>query len=321
MFVMLAVALNLAGWRGPVVFIVLAVSAIVVLTRLIEWGVKLAKRPKAIEIEGPKPYDSYETKRSALGDGENLDDWLDRVHVTPVAHKIKPHSRFWIYGPGVCPNRLFHYYRVSDERRMLKYVEIVSLGFAKFQTEELGKTVVRSFENLSVAYPRAGEWWEKTPCAKHSASPCSPRVVTKEDGWFFDSARIAELECGCLVPDNFGKGTPKSEPIGGSAEVPPLMPFPIGGFIGVQGSGGAVGTGGVHGDLVSHAINTLIRENSKGLERVVSLKKLEEAKTCPSCSGTGYAGPAAGPEAGRAFPCAAAHRISCPKCSGKGRIE
>ena len=187
---LLAVALNLEGWRGPVVFLMVAVAAIVVFTRLLEWGsnrIKARAGRKAIAPAEPKEYSSYEERRAALSEGENLDDWLDRVRVTPEDRKIKPHSRYWIYKAGAHPDVLFSYYRTNPGGRLLRHVSTASQGFANFETETPHKMVCRSFEGLSIAVPTSGEWWAKANCSKHPAVT-EPRIVTKEDGWFFDPA-------------------------------------------------------------------------------------------------------------------------------------
>lgn len=281
---LLAVALNLEGWRGPVVFLVVGIAAIVVFTRLLEWGsngLKARARRQAAAPAEPEAYGSYEERRAALSEGENLDDWLDRVRVTPEDRKIKPHSRYWIYKAGGRPNVLFTYYRTNPGGRLLRHVEILSQDCHRFVTGSPQKAVCRSFEGLSVAYPACGEWWSKVDCAKHPPVT-EPRIVTKEDGWFFYPERKEELLCGCLAPVNFGKGYPKPLAAPDGAHLRPVI---------LDGKPVETGYAGNRDDGadIFKLINTVIKESGDGIAKVLELR-MQARPDCPSCLGKGYMG-------------------------------
>lgn len=56
---------------------------------------------------------------------------------------------------------------------------------------------------LRPALPRKGEWWEKKPCNTHQ------HVNPGEYKWKWTppaDAGFDEVECGCLIPVNFGRG-------------------------------------------------------------------------------------------------------------------
>lgn len=279
---LLAVALNLEGWRGPVVFLVVGIAGIVVFMRVLEWGsngLKARARRKAMAPAEPEAYGSYDERRAALSEGENLDDWLDRVRVTPEDRKIKPHSRYWIYKAGDHPDVLFLYYRVNPGGRLLRHVATASQDFHNFETESPHKMVCRSFEGLSVAFPTSGEWWAKVFCAKHP-QVAEPRIVTREDGWFFYPERKEELLCGCLEPVNFGKGYPKPMAAPGA---PHLRPVILDGKPVETGYAGNLDDGG---DIFK-VINTVIKESGGRIAKVLELR-MQARPDCPSCLGKGY---------------------------------
>lgn len=93
---MLALVLDLSGWRGPVAFGSVGIFVVAALARFISWSSSRRRRRMWL-AEG---YKSREDVRLALRE-ENIEDWLEKMRSTPVEYKVsKPIPEAGLKGGG-----------------------------------------------------------------------------------------------------------------------------------------------------------------------------------------------------------------------------
>lgn len=83
---MLALVLDLHGWRGPVAFAAAGIFTVVLLARLLSWA--FSRRIVPIEPPAIQGYKSREEIAKGLRE-EPLADWLQRMNVTAPELKVR----------------------------------------------------------------------------------------------------------------------------------------------------------------------------------------------------------------------------------------
>lgn len=309
---MLALVLDLSGWRGPVAFGAVGIFVVAALARLISWGA--ARRRRRMSL--PEGYKSREDVRLALRE-ENIDDWLEKMRSTPAEFKVpqalkpagldrgaslfesidmvikefskgleksislkKPeqdHPSILNYGPEVSlkgePEHLFTWYRTPGGEILFRMAGPGSAGMARFLTPST-EEVLFAYEGMRVAYPAVGEWWSALVCSVHKRDRDIRVQVQESYSWYRSPERIAELYCGCLAPINFGKGFPK---VAGTEYLPP----------GPDGGAASVGENGSPGLPGIQSPEDRCKLCAGGRQVVKDVGGAYKIVPCPRCKGTG----------------------------------
>lgn len=108
------------------------------------------------------------------------------------------------------PYRQGQWLRHKNSGNLMVVVSSVSVG-SVLARDSMGEYAY-PFEFVEPAMPKKGEWWQKKECATLHGGPWDPKAVC----WTCDEATEgsahlfaqAAIDCGCLIPVAFGKGTP-----------------------------------------------------------------------------------------------------------------
>lgn len=221
------------------VFYLVAFPVIGLATHAIAWIVYCWRQPGegylAVARRGLKGgFATEESWRDALLHG-NLDDVLERVQAGGCPERRRAHEAveakvkkaeqdrevLLLLDTSCTPGTagLYAKFKVGGwyRRRFdgllmrLEEVEVRNSTLGRFRSKTRLQTELLWLpaSELEPAQPQVDEWWRFVACKRHENVPQDVKVA--DNAFWKQALRQEQLECGCLVPSNFGMGIPALE--------------------------------------------------------------------------------------------------------------